>query len=300
MDSQHQNAETGLSPNEAQPIKYFDITAGGDLESAVVNAEKHLIFQGRIRKAAIKLTSYVDWSDFGGNPYLEWKGASKIAMAFGVSYTLDAILPEICKDEIGEWIEYTISGKATWNGRTVTEIGTGSSRDDFFGKRTREKENGEKEKYYLPLSEIDRTDIKKKALTNFLNRGLKSLMGLSFSWEEISDLTDGRINKEKCGASGRSINYDRGKKGGSQQGDAETTKKRGELRSMLLEMSNGNKKEARKSLKELSTWKKGDKTYEGKETVDDLSIKQVHFLHRKISDEYSRFVDFMNSKDGAQ
>ena len=155
-------------------LQGYDTTR--NLELSLETAERFFTLQDRIKKSAIKVTNQNDWIDQNGNPYLQWKGASSIACAFGVSYSDLNFSKENDKDDDGEFVIYTATAMVKWQGRSVPEIGTGSSRDSFFGKR-----GGR----FLPLSEVDLNNVKKKALTNMLNRGIKSLLGLSFTWNDI-------------------------------------------------------------------------------------------------------------------
>jgi hypothetical protein len=261
------------------PVQLIPASGGVvNLEEAVKNAEKYLEFQDRIRKAAIKLTSLQDWIDEGGKPYCQWTGTSKIANAFGVTYKIENILPEKNSDEHGEYVDYTAVGMVKWNGREVPEVGTGSTRDPFFGKK-----NGVR----IPLSEIDRTDIKKKALTNFLNRGIKDLIGLSFTWQEIETITEGRITQEKVKAAGGGVSFD--KKPGHTD-SAEAKDYREKIRTMLIDMCGGDTESAKLALVKYTSFK--DKTsgkeVPGKDNVKYLSDKAAEVTYHKIKEEYEK------------
>lgn len=254
------------------------LTSDAGLKQSLAQAERYVAQQDRIRKLALTVTSVTDWIDEGGKPYLQWSGSSKIARAFGVSYEIPAFEREHLSDEHGEYIEYSCAGMVSWNGQAVAEIGAASSRDSLFGVR---KVDGEK--IYLPLSEINAVDVKKKAMTNFLNRGLKSLIGLSFTWEEIEQITHGRISRSTV----TGVAFSKGSKGGNTDSD-DTKKLREEIRQMCLDMGNNDPKNAGDILAELSEWqtKDGEKK-EGKRRVDYLSEKQVGIVHRKCKARHS-------------
>jgi hypothetical protein len=112
-----------------------------------------------------------------------------------------------------------------WNNHEESEIGTCSTRDDFFGKK-----GGQ----YKPLSEVDLTDIKKKAMTNMANRLIKKLIGLSFSWEEIAELSGNKIKPETVSK----VDFQGGARGGNTD-SPDTKKLRGECRTMLLKLNEG-------------------------------------------------------------
>jgi len=156
--------ELPVLPRANQPVNLMQSNMATDLESAVQNAEKFVALQDNIRKMAVRVTNVNDWVDEGGNPYLQEKGAEKIAMAFGVSISNTNLEKEEAKDDKGQYITYIYSGTGSWQGRSVPQIGTCSSRDPFFGKK-----GGQ----LLPLSEVKLVDVRKKAYTNMLNRVIK-------------------------------------------------------------------------------------------------------------------------------
>lgn len=180
--------EQAPGPAPVTPIKTMSLVphAAMDLQAQIDNAGKFMELQSKIRMMAVKLTNCNDWEDQKGIPYLKWQGAAKIRSAFGVSYTSPDIRREDCRDDKGAYVVFHAEAMVTWQGATIPCVGTGSTRDPFFGKK-----NG----HDIPLSEIDLTDIKKKACTNMLNRGLRDLLGLTFTWEEIDKIVGGGIKE---------------------------------------------------------------------------------------------------------
>lgn len=292
------NIDNNKNELQAQPINTVSLQVEGSLEGAVQNAEKYFKLQDRIRKAALDLTSITDWIDENGKPYLQWQGTAKVARGLGVGYSSLQFTSEQYVDDKGEVLDYTVVGNVSWNGQTITEMGSGSSRDSFFGVRTRTNEaTKEKEKYFLPLSEIDRTDIRKKAVTNFLNRGLKSLIGLSFTWAEITEITKGRITQEKIRAQGNSVSFDKGKKGGNTD-TAELKTKKTELRKMIIDMHFGDEAKAKVYLQEKTKFK----DYSGATSVDSLSENQYNIVHGKIIADYNKHLEQIKAaeQEGSQ
>lgn len=251
-----------------------------NLQKSIEQAEKYLAFQDRIRKTALNVTSASDWINESGKPYLQWTGTSKVARAFGVSLVEPVFEKESGSDEHGDYVEYTCMGTATWNGQSVTEVGAATSRDSLFGIRT-DKKTGEK--IYLPLSEISRVDVRKKALTNLMNRAIKSLIGLSFTWDEVEEITNGRINRQ--GVTG--FSYDTGKNSGKTPETADTTKQRGEIRRMCLEMARGDVNVAAQILEDISSWKtKEGEQKPGKRNVVHLTERQVGIVYKQTERRY--------------
>ena len=257
------------------------------LEKTVQQAEKYIEVLQRIRGASLKLTNTRDWTNEGGNPYLQKSGCDKIASAFGVRITETTFEKENITDDKGEYVIYTCTSTGAWNNNIATESGTGSTRDAFFGRK------GGKD---LPLSEIDLTDIKKKALTNCMNRLIKRLLGLSFTWEEIGELTANKITP----ANVQKIEYGQGNKGGNVD-SPETKKLRQEVGKMLMDLNDGEAGAASKMLEVMTTFKGRDgNMVKGKLKLEHLSEKQVPILHgqleKKIS-EMNKELDTQAAKE---
>ena len=261
-------------PNSLRPIGTMAIDVDDiDPEAIALRAEKMATAEVKLRQIALKLTNKSDWVDEGGRPYLQWSGAARIASAFGVSYYNLVITKEIYKDDKGEYYLYECKGEIKWRGRNIEEIGTGSTRDPFFGVRfDREKQ----EKYFLPLSEVDIPNVKKKAQTNFLNRGLKSIAGLSFTWEEVTEATG--LKPEDVGGK---IDYNKKK-----TKNLDDPKRIG-IKKMLVEMHSKN---ASVILQGLTTFKAPDgKQVPGKKKVDDCTDPQIKRLHTKVTELYKEW-----------
>lgn len=246
---------------EAAPLMAINTESG--LEAYVRNAENYLKMQSRIRQLAINVTNNDDWIDQDGHPYLEYTGASKIASAFKPSFTNIKTEKEKITDDRGEYIIYTCRGVIHWDNRSMECIGTGSTRDPFFGRKNKQD---------IPLCEIDLTDVEKKAWTNFMNRATKALLGLSYTWEEIELASGGKIKRD--GVS--NIKHEKGGKGADSEG---TKEKRDQLREKILAHCNNNMIEAKTWLvahTEFTT--KDGKNVAGKQSVQDISEKQVQYL----------------------
>lgn len=275
---------------DAGPIKVYERTAidmstPEGIEQQTKRIEKYVESQVRIRRACIRVTNCNDWIDQEGKPYMAWTGASKIAGIFGVSYDTPKFTQTAMADDKGEYINITADTLIRYGGRSVPEIGSCTTRDQFFAQRSKyNEETKQKEKYYLPLSEIDINDIRKKALTNMLNRGLKSLLGLSFTWEEIAEATNGAITREKC----LSIKHDKGGQGGNTDAP-DTAALRSTVRKQLLEICGGDEAAAKERLKKLTTFTTKDnppKTVSGKTSLDAVSEKQLQYLAKDVEKEH--------------
>lgn len=245
------------------------------LERSVENAEKYLGLMSKIRLMAIKLLNKTDVSNQGGKPYIEKSGCDKIAAAFGVHIFDTSFEKELFKDEFGDYYVYTCKGLGLWHNHNESEIGTCSSRDDFFGKK-----GGN----YKPISEVDPTDIKKKAFTNFANRIIKKLIGLSFTWEELSELSGGSISKDTV----QTVDFAKGSKGGNVD-SPQTKTLRDECRAALIKLNDGEEQSAKSMLIKLTAFQGKDGPVAGKDHISKLSEKQVEILHGKLKKMIEEF-----------
>lgn len=157
------------------------VVTESDLENALKVAERNERLAQKIKILAIKQTNPKDWVDQDGKPYLQSSGAEKVARLFGISWRLCEGYPkkETLKDEAGTYYLYTCKGEFEMGGKTVEVIGTCSQRDKFFGRKGGELK---------AESEIDITNIIRKAVTNMEVNGITRLLGIrNLTWEEINE-----------------------------------------------------------------------------------------------------------------
>lgn len=144
-------------------------------------AEKRIDAMQKIKRVALKMTNHRDWVDEAGKPYLQGSGCEKVGRLFGVSWRIDE--PKVEPGEGGHYT-YTYVGDFSLGGATIQVIGTRSSADPFF-KKYKYINN---EKVELPVSEIDRGDVKKAAYTNLLVNGITRLLGIrNLTWEDLEE-----------------------------------------------------------------------------------------------------------------
>lgn len=177
-----ENESRDIAPEEkSQPLAIAD---GLLNEEAIRRAELMVDGVKKIKAISAKVTNPNDWTIQNGNPYLQNTGCMKIAQLWGVNFLDRKFVPEggeLREDEKGSYYLFTVEGRAEFKGRIVEDVGTCSTRDDFFGTR---KEAGIKA--YKPLGEVDIENIKKKAVTNLQGRLLKKILGLSYTMEELN------------------------------------------------------------------------------------------------------------------
>lgn len=276
---------------EIETIKEAELANVGKdltLEESVEGARKYIKLQAEMRQLSVLVTNVEDWIDQDGKAYLEWTGAAKIARAFGISYDPPEFERTIERDEEGEYIIFTCVGTVRWKNQSMVEMGTSSTRDRFFCVRGGER---------LPLSEIDLNNIKKKAMTNWLNRGIKSLLGLSFTWDEIAAASGGKVTKEKC----QGVKYASGIKGGktdSNPGVAADDRSR--VWKMLMDMAGGDAAAAAKHLYVVTVWRKGDQEMPGKSRISDVSEAMLKHVVPRVEKEYSEWQKLNSAVNGGQ
>lgn len=149
----------------------------------------------RVMAVAVSSTSFNDWVDQAGKPYLQASGAEKCARRFGVSVFDTSIEREDLSDDNGRYYLYTVTGKAQLGNEMIEAIGTCSSRDKFFGTVRGELK---------AIQDVDIANIKKKAYTNFLGNAVRKLLGLNnLTWDDLAKHGINRSGKA-------SVSYDKG------------------------------------------------------------------------------------------
>ena len=256
---------------ETQPAP---LMGGGYLdENALQFAEKQIQLQNRAKALAIQATNDRDWCAQGDFPYMLDSGAMKIAALFGVGISDIEVEKEIGDDEKGRWVMYNAQCIMTFQGRSIIADGSASSRDDFFASRWVDNQ-----KVTLPIEEINLTHVRKKAVTNMKNRGVKSLLGLKFTWEDLGkngvDLT--KIAKVKYNAGAQGGKHSQQNAGSREDMLKKYDAEKEELISMVTTMVGGDRD---KAIEELKT------TY-GIATFRGLKRKEFLPIYNQIKQEF--------------
>lgn len=168
--------EDQLTNNAALPVVPTGL--GDDqLLAVAAAAERRIEAVNKIKTLSLRVTNSRDWTDQGGNPYMQVSGAEKVARLFGISWRLDEPVRENHDD--GHF-DYTTKGYFSMGTAEIEVVGTRSSRDPFFIGR---KDNP------IPASEIDRNDVKKGSVTNCIGNGITRLLGIrNLTWEELEQV----------------------------------------------------------------------------------------------------------------
>lgn len=266
--------DISMSPD----VSLINLPAKGiDIERELGQIEKNIELFNRIKVVALKLTKTQDWINQGGSPFLMDRGAENIAIAFGVDISDVILRQEWDEDSRGRYYTYVATGKAYSKklGRYVEDVGVCSQRDKFFGFDSYKKE-------FRPIEDIDKANIRRKAVTNLYNRLIKRVIGLTNVTFE--DLRKSGINPDTI----EKIDYSKEKE--VSESGKELRKKLGD---MLLEMGNNDKAIASELLKKYSSWKND----EGKEifatTLKNMSEKWLQSTYGKVKADYEKiqYVD---------
>jgi hypothetical protein len=214
--------------------------------------------RARIMTLVAAATVESDWIDEDGEPYLTWKGASKVASMLGISFV------NLEESEIingtnlnGTYKIVTYKSTVRWLGREMDVIGTGNTQDDFF------KINNK----FIPASEVDLTLLKKKAITNMYGRGVKAITGIDFTWETLRIAPKVRTRAPEIAPTT----------------DTAVVDARSLLKGYVSKVAARMNKTSQEVLMSLTTFRgKDGKSIPGKKEVEELTDKQISFLIDKL------------------
>lgn len=234
-----------------------------ELEQIVEQAEKQIQIVEKIKNLCIRLTNKNDWILEGDTPYLTLTGATKIRERFGINIKVLDAKKEILSDEKGKYWYVEVRGQAELRGAVVEDVGVATSRDKFFGKEYGKLKDFE---------DIDVSNIIKKAYTNLQNRLIKKILGF---FPTLEDLQNHGINLSEV----RKIEFQEVK-----LTDDEKRKQR-EIMEMLADITDNNLDEAKRILKEASSFKnKNGEVVDGVEEVEMLRGTRLNITHHKVKE----------------
>lgn len=247
---------------ESLPVEIID----DSLIEVAERAEKRIDAINKIKSIVLRVTNSRDWIDQGGNPYLQASGGEKVGGVFGISWRIDE--PQLTTEPDGHY-SYTYKGYFSMGTRTIEFEGSRGTKDGFFSKS-----HGVDK----PISEIDRNDVKKSALTNLIGNGVTRILGIrNLTWEELEAAGIKRETSSR-------VDY----------GKAEMTKEgkdqRDKIGAMLLEMAGDNKDVAKQLLMSFTSFTAKDgKEIKGKSSLADLSERAIPVTYGKVQEEYEKW-----------
>ncbi|MHB1275793.1 MAG: hypothetical protein ACYCXQ_00835 [Candidatus Humimicrobiaceae bacterium] len=251
-----------MTQDEDMPV----VLGADNLVQMADMAEKRVNAIKKIKQAALSVTSKHDWVDQGGKPYLQVSGSEKVARLFGISWRIDE--PQLTTEEDGHY-SYTYKGYFTLGPTTIEAIGSRGSKDLFFS-RAHQKD--------IPVSEIDRNDIKKAAYTNLLGNGITRMLGLrGLTWEEVGGAG---IKKEDTGK----VDYTK------KEMSEDKKDLKAEMDKMLDEMTKGDKETIGNLIYKYTSFTAADgKEVSGKTTLIGLTEKSIPVVYGKIKKAYDEW-----------
>lgn len=233
-----------------------------DAEDLISIAQRRVETVQKLINIALKITTYRDWVNQDGQPYLVHSGAEKVARLFGI--TLSNIKTEqmIAEDSRGKYYIYKTTGRATLPGKfdSIEGLGTCSQRDKFFAKAKGE---------WLDTLEIDETNIMKASYSNFVVNAITHLLGLrNLTWEQLEEAG---IDKSQV----QTIEYKSGSGKVSKTLSPKALETRQKIQDMALQITGGEENEIKNLIKECSSFAIKDK--ETGETKDKF-VESVEYL----------------------
>jgi len=253
-------------------------------------AEKRLERVKRFINLSLTVTTENDWVDFSGKPYLQKSGAEKIARLFGIGWKEPTMRREDKVDSKGPYYTIYFHGSfylADKPEEMIHETGSCSSRDKFFGIKNEE---------YKDVEDVDETNITKKAWTNWVNRGIKSIIGLNnLTWEQLQAAG----LKKTAGK----VSFKKGEKGGTSQGTAEIKTKIGALCMFIAE---GDKDKANEYYHQFADFEADDGKKVKAPILDKLSDKWAARVYGDLKKEFEKLGldtsaaihEYANGKEG--
>jgi len=270
------NKETKPGALAVKPFNGEEVITIETTEDLISIAERRIETVKKIITIALKITTYRDWINQNGNPYLVHSGAEKVARLFGIRLHDIKTEKVWAEDTQGRYYIYKTTGAATLPGKfdSIEALGTCSQRDPFFGKARGE---------FLPTDEIDETNIMKASYSNFTVNAITHLLGLrNLTWEELkeSGIDKGTVQE---------IKYQSGSKKVEKTATPEEIKKQKEIWDWLIKITGGNSELARARLKLESSFtsKDGDEV-EGKTDPKYLTGKWLNITHKKVREIFEK------------
>ena len=212
----------------------------------------------KMMSAVCKVLSPKSIVDFGGEPFIDHIGCSRIAQVFSlvVRANTDEQGNIAYKKEVedADKNKYTIkiTGRI-WHKNSPENYqvyeGSCSSFNDFLRQWQSIEKDENSKNVVVSAKFVPESKVQEKALANFTQRAIKKYLGLSFTWDELEEYGIKRDNSK-----GFSFKN-------SQNTDSkETSELRAEVWKKLLEICNGDEKTARATIQKHTKFEKKDGT----------------------------------------
>ncbi len=269
-----------------EPVIQDEAPLSGDyLISVAEQAKARIAAVLTIKQSVLMVTNPSDWVDQNGKPYLQASGSEKIANLFNISWQIEEPLYE---EEAGGHFTYSYKGTFTLGGRTIQCIGTRSSKDAFFKKfeRTSDGQRGSE----LPISAIDKGDVKKSALTNLLGNGITRILGIrNLTWDdlkEFANITQDQVPGVKYKSNKPKPPIQQPQSKSQSNGNTEEKNIKDKLWTLMFETEGGVVAQMQDHLAALTTFTDKDgNVHTGKQDISEVSDKMAAVAYGKLKRE---------------
>jgi hypothetical protein len=251
-----------------------------EMNSFLEQVERRNTAIDRMLKMALAKLQPEDFHDFNGKPMLQGIGAQRLIKFFGITVSdmerVPAIGYEICEGDIANRLRVTFRATFKLGSMEITGEGMRDTHNQLFCKTTAG---------YKEIADIELPNLDRAAKTAMYRDGVATLLGLKgLTWKYLKNL--GFSPDQTTGHS-----YQTGSQGGNAASSAEAKTKQAEIANMIFEMSGQDPEKSKEMLMQYTEWtnKKGE-VVAGKDSVSKLSDKQVPLIHRKVKEDYDKFI----------
>ena len=243
-------------------------------EQQMEDLEARVVQQQQIRQIVLKTTKPHHWRVMGNAAYLEQMGCKVVASFLGLGLDVDDPVEKIEVDDAGSYYSFSTKITVKYRGREIDELGYADSRDKFLA--------GNK-----PQSEVNKGNIKKKSITNAMNRGIKAFLGLDFTREEVEKVV-GSLG------GGAAVNY---KSKPKEEMTANEVALKDEMKLKIWKMCDKDEARSLEYLEKLTAFKtkEGDQI-PGRKDFEKVSAQQWKFKKKQVDADFVKW----ESEQGGQ
>jgi hypothetical protein len=163
---------------DLEPESLMALATDDQIERAIKRTLARIAATKRYKVALLSMTNHRDWfahkseGDPDGIPYLAESGSEKVIHAFEIEIEHDGGRREVNPEGGYEYVYQGRMRALQFSDVWYPVIGSRWSEDGFFTRGGKQRP--------------DPGDVRKSALTNFYNRGIKTVCGLrTLTWEEL-------------------------------------------------------------------------------------------------------------------
>jgi hypothetical protein len=252
-----------------------------ETEYALSMVQRRTVLLQKMMEVALQSTYPSDWVDQDGSPWLMGIGAERMARRIALLIWDVKTERMPITDDRGTYYYFVTIGKVGFSQREYVEArGTCSSRDPFWAKRGKD---------WIPVEDVDITNIDKSSYTNFIVNGVMRFFGLrGMTWEDL----------EKFGIKPGSkvVTYKTDAKAKTWTPEHKAKAKR--FGDWLVAKCEGSVERANLELEKMTTFPGRDnKQVPGKKSLKECSPAQIDNLWKRNQKEVEAFEAATKPKD---